>query len=250
MSHPPLDADAIRRGLADPWRRVEVVAETGSTNTDLLAAARSGHGVEGAVLIAEHQTAGRGRGGRQWSAKPRGVLTMSVGVAAGGVPTDAWGWLPLATGLAVTDAVAVDAAGLKWPNDVLVDGRKLAGILAEVAAPEAVIVVGIGLNVLDAPDPNATSLSALGAATDRTQVACALLAALGRRVTQWRSDHRSLADDYRARSATIGSRVRALLPGGDELVGTARTVDAQGRLVIDADGHDVAVSAGDIVHLR
>ena len=92
------------------------------------------------MLIAEHQTAGRGRHGRAWSAAPRAQITMSVGVSVVDVPTDGWGWLSLATGVAVVDAVSplIDGtatAGLKWPNDVLVDGGKLAGILAEVARP-------------------------------------------------------------------------------------------------------------------
>ncbi|MGV7264163.1 biotin--[acetyl-CoA-carboxylase] ligase, partial [Mycobacterium kansasii] len=90
--------------------------------------------------------------GRQWSAPPRSQLALSVGVDASGVPADSWGWLPLATGVAVVDAVAEVTGvrvGLKWPNDVLVGpaGGKLAGILAEVASPAPVVVVGLGLNV-------------------------------------------------------------------------------------------------------
>jgi len=120
---------------------------------------------------------------------------MSVGVDAGGVPPDAWGWLPLATGVAVVDTVAALAgieAGLKWPNDVLVHGRKLAGILTEVAAAQRFIVVGIGLNVTlrddEVPDADATSLRALGVATpDRSQVVRMLLRELGARFERWRA---------------------------------------------------------------
>jgi BirA family transcriptional regulator, biotin operon repressor / biotin---[acetyl-CoA-carboxylase] ligase len=130
----PLDAAAISNGLAGPgmpWRQLDVVTETGSTNADLIARAEGGDDIDGSVLLADYQTAGRGRHGRQWSAPPRAQIALSVGVGAGSVPRTGWGWLPLATGVAVADALTAEcgvAAGLKWPNDVLVDGGKLAGI--------------------------------------------------------------------------------------------------------------------------
>lgn len=269
---PPLDAGALRAQLIGTglgWRQLEVVERTGSTNADLLARASSGTDVAGAVLIAEHQTAGRGRHGRGWSATPRAQITMSVGVSIVDVPSSGWGWLPLATGVAVVDAVAPllegtgAQAGLKWPNDVLAgagDSRgKLAGILAEVAKP--VVVIGVGLNVTQAPEEidgggaaMSTSLLDLGvAALDRTSLLCGLLAKLGRRIVAWRAARGAdwaLAADYRARSLTIDTRVRAHLPGGKEVVGTASGIDDQGRLCIESGGETVVVSAGDVVHLR
>ncbi|MGH3562034.1 MAG: biotin--[acetyl-CoA-carboxylase] ligase, partial [Mycobacterium sp.] len=152
LPRPPLDASALRDGLVGPglpWRRLDVVDETGSTNADLLARATAGEDIDGVVLIAEYQTSGRGRLGRHWSAPPRTQLALSVGVGADAVSTSGWGWLPLATGVATADALAEVAgieAGLKWPNDVVVGEGKLAGILAEAAAPKPVIVVGLGLN--------------------------------------------------------------------------------------------------------
>jgi BirA family transcriptional regulator, biotin operon repressor / biotin---[acetyl-CoA-carboxylase] ligase len=251
----PLDEAALRDELRGTlWRRLDVVEQTGSTNADLLARAASGSDIAGAVLIAEHQTAGRGRQGRTWSATPRAQISMSVGVSVVDVPVTSWGWLSLATGVAVVDAVAATMdvrAGLKWPNDVLVRGGKLAGILAEVARP--VIVVGLGLNVTDAPDgvEGATSLRDLGvAAPDRGRLVCGLLRELDARISQWRRADPALAADYRARSLTIGSRVRAHLPGDKQLVGTATGIDDQGRLCLAADGRTVVVSAGDVVHLR
>jgi BirA family transcriptional regulator, biotin operon repressor / biotin---[acetyl-CoA-carboxylase] ligase len=261
----PLDAAALRAELIGTglgWRQLDVVAQTGSTNADLLARAASGIDIDGAVLIAEHQTAGRGRHGRGWSATPRAQITMSVGVSVVDVPAATWGWLSLAAGVAVFDAVAPliertgFKAGLKWPNDVLVGGGKLAGILAEVARP--VVVVGVGLNVTQAPEevgsPGATSLLDLGvAAPDRDQLVRSLLRELGGRIAAWRAARGAdpqLAADYRARSLTIGSRVRAQLPGGKEIVGTARDVDDQGQLCLAAEGETVVVSAGDVVHLR
>ena len=272
---PPLDAVSLREGLSGPgrqWRRLDVVAQTGSTNADLLARAAGGEDIDGAVLLAENQTAGRGRNAREWAGVPRAQIIMSVGVGSGGVATEAWGWLPLAAGVAVVDAVVavmdVDA-GLKWPNDVLAGGGKLAGILTEVArrdvpreritaATQPVIVVGIGLNVTlragEVADPMATSLLELGvAAPDRDQLVHSLLRELGTRIADWRAaggaDARLIAD-YRARSLTIGSRVRVALPGDREIVGVARSVDAQGRLRVETEGQTIAVAAGDVVHLR
>jgi BirA family biotin operon repressor/biotin-[acetyl-CoA-carboxylase] ligase len=257
-----------------PWRRIDVVTETGSTNADLLSRAAAGEDIDGAVLIAESQTSGRGRHGRSWSTPPRSQVALSVGVGVGDVAGEAWGWLPLLTGVAVVDAVAEVAgieAGLKWPNDVLVvAGRddpaqatgKLAGILAEVAAPQPVVVVGLGLNVTEAPDPVATSLSRLGVTVDRADVAEAVLKHLAARIAAWRGAggaDDALAADYRSRSVTIGNRVRASLPGDRMIEGVAADVDDLGRLRIDTgdprtrgagQGGVLTVSAGDITHLR
>jgi BirA family biotin operon repressor/biotin-[acetyl-CoA-carboxylase] ligase len=251
----PLNATFLRSALGPPWRHLEVVEETGSTNADLIARAAAGEDIDGVVLIAEHQTAGRGRSGRTWSAAPRAQLTLSVGVAAADVPAPVWGWLPLAAGLAVVDTVETVGvqAALKWPNDVLAGDGKLAGILSEVAGQT--IVVGIGLNVTlradEVGEPLVTSLADLGVTDpDRTALATELLRRLGERVTGWRTGDQRLMAEYRSRCTTIGSSVRAVLPGGREVVGTAISVDNQGRLRIDAQPDVVAVTAGDVVHLR
>lgn len=269
-SRNPLDVDAVRSAVVGDesvWRRVDVVEETGSTNADLTSRAAGGEDVAGAVLLAENQTAGRGRNGRTWSAMPRAQVTMSMGIPTAGLSAASWGWVPLITGLAVIDAVAEIAgvrAGLKWPNDVLAGSNsgKLAGILAEASAPAGVIVVGVGLNVSlrqeDLPDAAATSLLILGAAdVDRTALAVALLRNMSRRVGHLLSTGvgAGLVDEYVGKSSTVGRRVRAILPGDREVTGQALGVDEQGRLRIDTDlspggGGVVAVSAGDIVHLR
>src|SRR5271165_1926329 len=210
MRREPLNVTSLRNDLRPPWRHLEVVAETGSTNADLLARAAAGEDIDGVVLIAEHQTAGHGRMGRTWSAAPRAAITLSAGVGTANVPVAGWGWLPLATGVAVVDAIAAVTgveAGLKWPNDVLVGDRKLAGILAEVAPSETVIVVGLGVNVTLRPDeigePGATSLLDLGVeAPDRDALVTRLLCELGRRLDVWRATAGTdpgLIDDYRAR---------------------------------------------------
>ncbi len=261
LLRPPLDAALLRQRLPAGWRVLDVVDETGSTNADLLACAAAGDEVGGRVLLTEYQSAGRGRHGRQWSAPPRSQLTMSVAVDTGGIRPDAWGWLPLLTGVAVRDAVAEVSgveAGLKWPNDVLVGEKKLAGILAEVAAPQPVVILGIGLNVtmndVEAPSASATSLSLLGARHhDRNDLGIAVLRHLGERITRWRRAEGAdevLDSDYRRHSVTLGQEVTATLPGDRRLEGTASDIDDLGRLTIVSGGECVTVAAGDIAHLR
>jgi len=258
---PPLDAAAIQASAGAGWR-VEVVAETGSTNADLAARAQAGEDVEGVALFTEDQTEGRGRQGRSWSAVPRSQILLSVGVDTTDVPSETWGLLSLAAGVAVVEAVAEVAgvqAALKWPNDVLVGTGKLAGILAEVAAPGGaapVIVVGVGLNVSlaadELPDPVAVSLRSLGVAQpDRQRLAVALLNRLHARIAEWRvGGNVELLAVYRKHSATLGQSVRAELPGGREVLGQATDIDGNGSLLIDSADGVVAVSAGDVIHLR
>lgn len=239
------------------WQDVTVVPQTGSTNADLLEQARAG-ATEGLVLVAEEQTAGRGRLGRTWSAPPGTALTFSVLLRPAGVAPTRLGWLPLLTGIAVATAVRDQAAvpaSLKWPNDVLVGERKLAGILAE--AHGDAVVVGVGLNVTlsqaDLPVPAATSLLIERAAsTDRTSLLAAILTELGRRYQAWRAgpDQAELRADYLRWCATIGREVRVELPGGALLTGTAQDVDDAGRLVVRTLDNLVPVGAGDVVHVR
>ncbi|MEU5438087.1 biotin--[acetyl-CoA-carboxylase] ligase [Streptomyces sp. NPDC020719] len=269
LDRPPLNAAALRHALVRPgalWTSLEVVQETGSTNSDL--AAKAASLPEGAVLVAEEQTAGRGRLDRSWTAAARSGLFFSVLLKPGpGVPVDRWGWLPLLTGVAaatgLSRAAGVDTA-LKWPNDLLVtvggEERKAGGILAERAGDDAV-VVGIGLNVSlradELPVPAAGSLALAGAvSTDRDT----LLRAVLRGLEQWYVDWREAGGDpaasrlqetYTAGCATLGRSVRAELPGDRSLTGEAVAVDGDGRLVLATqDGVREPVAAGDIVHLR
>ncbi|HEY8451717.1 MAG: biotin--[acetyl-CoA-carboxylase] ligase [Micromonosporaceae bacterium] len=278
-SHPgrvPLPVAELRRAViaaGGPWTRLDVVDSTGSTNDDLVAAARAGE-PEGRVLVAEHQRAGRGRSGRRWVSPPRAGLAVSVllrpgapGGGTAGVPTSRWGWLPMLTGVALAEAVGRVtglAPALKWPNDLLVDGRKCAGILAEATGDA--VVVGVGVNVTLREDelppvppgaPPATSLALAGAAcTDRARLLRDLLDRLGSWYGRWRdaagdADRCGLRAAYLAGCDTVGRTVRVELPGGGELVGRAETVDDAGRLVVtDASGHRTAVAAGDVRHVR
>ncbi|MFE6780423.1 biotin--[acetyl-CoA-carboxylase] ligase [Streptomyces sp. NPDC057702] len=301
LDRPPLNESALRRALVRPgglWTALDVLPRTGSTNTDLVARAAAGSG-EGQILVAEEQTAGRGRLDRGWSAPPRSGLFFSVLLQPGpSVPVERWGWLPLLAGVATASALSrtagVDTA-LKWPNDLLVtvhgEERKLGGILAErTAAPApratdadpgvssrtdahgahvagahagggAGVVVGIGLNVslraAELPVPGAGSLTLAGAGeVDRDPLLRAVLRSLEDWYGRWRDADGDptacrLQEAYVAGCATLGRRVRAVLPGERECVGEAVAVDSHGRLVIGTEGGgQEAVSAGDIVHLR
>ncbi len=256
---PPLMAADLARALVRPgglWREIQVAASTGSTNTDLLRAAAAG-APEGTVLAAEAQTAGRGRMNRRWHAAPRAALTFSVLLRPAAVPVAHRGWVPLLSGVAAVSALrqvaAVDAV-LKWPNDVLVGRRKLAGILAEQAGDA--IVVGIGINVSAVPPgppgAAATCLQAeCGAPVSRQRLLVAVLGELERAYRRWTADPDGprLRQHYQSGCDTIGRAVRVELPGGRELAGTAVEVDGHGRLVVRTGDSRTAVSAGDVVHV-
>jgi BirA family biotin operon repressor/biotin-[acetyl-CoA-carboxylase] ligase len=245
--------------LPSPFR-VEVLAEVPSTNALVADRARDGE-PEGLVLVTEHQTAGRGRLDRAWVTPPRAALTGSF-LLRPVVAPDRWPLLPLLTALAVGDAVA--AAGgppveLKWPNDVLHDGLKLAGILLErVDTPTGpAAVVGIGVNVSttreELPVPTAASLATAGMADpDRTALLRTLVLALSDRYAGWArsADDSGLLADYRGRCGTIGRRVRVDLPSGEVLEGEAVGVADDGALVVRGAEGQVAVHAGDVVHVR
>ena len=270
LERPPLNANALRRGLLHEgglWRELEVVRATGSTNSDLVALAAAGKAGEGSVLVAEEQTAGRGRLDRQWTAPARSGLFFSVLLRPVEVPVARWGWLPLLTGVAVATGLAraagVDTA-LKWPNDLLVsiggEERKAGGILAERAGDDAV-VIGVGINVTlradELPVPAAGSLALAGAvSTDRDPLLRAVLRALEEWYGRWREAGgdpavSGLQETYAAGCATLGQTVRAELPGDRSITGEAVAVDGDGRLVIaTAAGVQEPVGAGDIVHVR
>ncbi|GHA80548.1 MULTISPECIES: biotin--[acetyl-CoA-carboxylase] ligase [Streptomyces] len=267
LDRPPLNVGALRRGLLKPgglWSSLDVVESTGSTNSDL--AARASGLAEGTVLVAEEQTAGRGRLDRSWTAPPRSGLFLSVYLAPGDVPAERWGWLPLLAGVAaatgLTQSAGVDMA-LKWPNDLLVtiDGteRKTGGILAERAGDG--VVIGMGINVslraAELPAPQAGSLGLAGAvSTDRETLLRAVLRSLEQWYGRWREAGGDAAVSglqaaYAAGCATLDRTVRAELPGDRTVVGEAVAIDGDGRLVLAAAGGlQEPVSAGDIVHLR
>lgn len=256
---------------------VRWLAETGSTNADVMAMARHGE-PEGVVLVADHQTAGRGRAGRTWTAPARASLLCTVLLRP---PAPVASLVTFALAVAAAEAVehlAGFTPGLKWPNDLVVEDdagtRKLAGILAEAEWPpsahnsggyrepapheRATVAAGIGLNV-DWPDDLPEDLAEIavamnhvsGRSLDRNAVLDAVLDRLdvhyGALVG---GDAASVLDAWRGRSSTLGRRVRVDL-GSDDLVGTAVDVTAEGHLLVDGlDGRRRTLAVGDVVHLR
>ncbi len=255
---------------------VRVVERTGSTSTDLVAAARAG-APDRSVLVADHQDAGRGRAGRTWQTPPGQALTMSV-LLRPEVPPHALGWVSLIGGLAVVRALAglgVEAV-LKWPNDVLLPGvgaqdlpgwghdRKVAGVLGDVLpfgpGEPLAAVLGIGVNVGQPPGalpvPTATSLAAEGVEVERADLLARVLSALADLDDAWRASggdavEAEIAAECAAVCATLGSPVRVLWPGGEVLEGLAVSLGDDGALrVADGSGRVHLVLAGDVEHLR
>ncbi|WP_405144811.1 biotin--[acetyl-CoA-carboxylase] ligase [Sphaerisporangium sp. NBC_01403] len=262
LDRPPLSQAALTRAVIRPgglWSQLTVVDRTGSTNADLAQLARDG-AREGAVLIAELQLEGRGRLGRVWTAPARSGLTFSL-LLRPAVPPARQGWITLLVALAAATAIRRVAGldvRLKWPNDLLVGERKIAGVLAERV--EGAIVVGMGLNVSvradELPVTTATSLAIENAeCTDRDPLIRAVLREIESHYRDWLAadgdaDACGLRSAYTAMSATVGQEVRVELPGERLLSGVATGVDGSGYLVVRADGVDHALSVGDVVHVR
>ncbi|MEU0516828.1 biotin--[acetyl-CoA-carboxylase] ligase [Streptosporangium sp. NPDC006007] len=262
LDRPPLSEAALTRALVRPgglWSGITVVGRTGSTNADLAQAARDG-ARQGAVVVAEAQSAGRGRLGRTWSAPPRSGLMFSV-LLRPEPPPGRQGWLPLLVGLAAVSAVREVAevdARLKWPNDLLAGERKLAGVLAERI--DSAVIVGVGLNVSvradELPVGTATSLAVENAScVDRDPLLRAVLREIETHYREWSqadgdADACGLRAAYLGVSATIGREVRVELPGERVLTGRATGIDDSGHLLVESKGRSHTLSAGDVVHVR
>jgi BirA family biotin operon repressor/biotin-[acetyl-CoA-carboxylase] ligase len=297
--------------------RFEFRDEVGSTNDELRSAASGPDAAEwghGAVLVTDNQTRGRGRLGRVWLAPTGKTLAISVLlrpelVDGSPLPTDAYGWIPLIAGAAMTEAVrravqphvgslpepvegppiepappatsarrtrrrtkveeaeAQDDSGgveveLKWPNDVLVSGYKICGILSELLPDSGAVIVGAGLNLtLDEHDlPTLTSTSLLLVTGEQPDADAVLADYLGTFLEMFDVFVRSgadaaasgIADRVAELCGTIGSEVRVELPGDRELLGRADRLDVDGRLVVidRENGEPWSVAAGDVTHLR
>ena len=259
---PRLVSGTVATALAGTRWRPEVLAASPSTNAVVAARLRAGE-PEGLVVVADHQTAGRGRLDRTWVTPAGAALTFSVLLTPDEVPVARWPWLPLLTGVAVAEGVrrtvGVDVA-LKWPNDVLADDRKVCGILVErVECPRrAGAVVGVGINVSQTPEelpvPTATTLErAAGRTVDRVALLAGVLDALTERYDAWRAagaQPMDLHSAYTELCDTLGRTVRVRLPSGEDLTGQAVRIDADGRLVVRTARGETALGAGDVIHLR
>ncbi|MGN7860930.1 biotin--[acetyl-CoA-carboxylase] ligase [Microbacterium sp. 22303] len=242
--------------------RLEIVASTGSTNADLRAHADDEAGWPHlSVILTENQVAGRGRLDRVWTTPAGSALALSVLLRVPAIPMAERGWIPLAAGLAMADAIAAQLpdreVGVKWPNDVLVGERKICGILAEAIGSDAVIVgsgVNTAMTVEQLPVSTATSFAVEGAQADLDLLVAGYLARLDGWIEAL-AEHGSavasgLRDAVSARCVTLGRTVRVMLPGGAELVGEAIGLGEDGCLIVDAEGVEHRIAAGDIVHLR
>jgi BirA family biotin operon repressor/biotin-[acetyl-CoA-carboxylase] ligase len=259
---PPLDKARLA-AHADrvAHETIEVLDEAPSTNAVAVARARAG-APEGHVVIADHQSSGRGRLDRSWETPPGTAVTFSL-VLRPTLPPGSWPWLPLLTGYAVgrvLRAWGLDA-GVKWPNDVLIGERKVAGILVErIETPDGpAAVVGVGLNTsmssAELPVPHATSLAIeSGTEPDRTEVFLEVLAGVRASYDAWRAggdlDGLPVPEAYARACVTVGQDVRVDLPDGSVLEGRATGIDPGGQLVVRTDAGERHVGAGDVVHVR
>lgn len=268
-SDAPLDPTALFR-LRAVAPRVQWRERSGSTNAELVAAAGPERWPHLGVLLTDQQVSGKGRLGRTWSAPAHSSLAVSI-LLRPSLPVESWGWLSMLGGTVLVDALtrAFRTAGvtavprLKWPNDVLVDGRKLCGILAEVvldAGGSPAVVIGFGLNTAmtaeQLPVDTATSLAVLGADLDLDALLADLVLGLDQMLSRLEeadgdAQRAGIVADVTAACGTLGTAVRVELPGGSFVVGTATRLGDAGALVIErADGGELTVTAGDVVHLR
>lgn len=248
--------------------RLQVKEWTGSTNADAVAAASASPAdwPHLSVLLTTDQRSGRGRLDRTWTAPSGTALAVSVLVRVPSLPVFSRGWIPLVAGAAMTRAVAAQLRGsahsvaLKWPNDVLVDGLKICGILAEVVPGDVdAVVVGAGVNTrmerVDLPVETATSFAALGLECDDDRLLADYLRALDEQLSALADAHGAagvagVRAEVEALCATLGRDVVVSLPDGAKLTGRAQRIDDDGRLVVVSGGDETAVSAGDVVHVR
>jgi BirA family transcriptional regulator, biotin operon repressor / biotin---[acetyl-CoA-carboxylase] ligase len=277
QSSPPLSLQAIQSSLATQslGRRIELRDQIGSTNREAVSLAQAG--VEhGTVVIADSQSEGRGRLSRLWFSPPGVNLYCSIVMRkaiSAGRHSEWLSWLPLTAALAAAEAietVAATSVAVKWPNDLLIAGRKIGGILCESGtnAPSGPFqVIGIGLNINgernDFPDElreTATTIRhEVGSFIDRNRLLAQLLYELEACLDEYaQRGIERLALAYGRRCSTIGKTVKATLADGKELVGLAEAIGKDGSLILvqrAGSGDERApkvqqLRAADIVHLR
>lgn len=243
-----LNALVINAAMKQYWR-VRVVELTASTQVDLVRAVRQGNARAGDVIVAEYQTAGRGRLVRSFIAPKSTALLFSFYIEPKRNSED-WGWIPLIVGASVAKLLSEFGGQLKWPNDILIKEKKVSGIISEVIGDG--IVIGVGINVAmskeELPVPTATSLFIEGAHDlTRNQLLIDFLTIFREDFTIWESGDNKIAATYLELSATLGREVRVVYPDGRVEISIASSLGQSGELVLANGTH---VHAGDIVHLR
>jgi len=237
-----LDQTSINVALKGGYWSVHAVEQIDSTQSAL----KSSSPKHGDVIVAEYQSAGRGRLDRTFEAQPGSALLFSAYIEPRR-HRDEWGFIPLLVGLSVAEVLGIEFY-TKWPNDILSDGGKVGGILCEVHGDG--IVIGIGLNVSmteqELPVPTASSiLLTVGRAPDRNELLTAILKEIAFNLAEWESGE-DLIDDYLDSSATMGKRVSVQLPDGRKIEGVAAGISNNGELLLDSGE---VISVGDIIHL-
>ena len=237
--------------IADTRWKLEVVAHTGSTNSDLAQRARCGTCPDFTALVALDQDTGKGRLSRTWVTAAGTSVALSVALPMGDVQ---WGLVPVAMGVAVVHAIA-DAgiqARLKWPNDVYICEKKVCGILGEISG--STVVIGAGINVLQTQQnigfETGISLRMAGASVTREEVTARILIRLEQAWGLLESDPHALVEAYRGMSATVGKQVRIFLDEDTFVEGRAVNVAEDGQLLVDINGEIRGFASGDVYHLR
>ena len=251
----PLDSERINSALKNSYWRVRVVDVTGSTQNDLAAQIRQGNSGHGAVLVSEFQSAGRGRMDRTFLAPSGSALLFSFFIELN-QPDKDWGWLALLAGQAAHEMITsrctlASEPTLKWPNDLLINEKKVAGILSE-RVDERGVIIGIGINVDmsqgELPVESATSLALQGCSScDRNDLLIAYLEIFAKYLVRWQATDTSLLNDYKAKSSTIGREIAISAPDGSTRRSTAIGIDSSGALVLT--GEEI-LTVGDVIHLH
>ncbi|MDQ1131398.1 biotin--[acetyl-CoA-carboxylase] ligase [Microbacterium sp. SORGH_AS_0888] len=248
--------------------RVQIAETTDSTNADAVAAVQAEPEAwpHLALVVTTDQRHGRGRLDRTWTAPAGTAVAVSVVVRVPELPVAARGWIPLIAGYAMAGAVGEQlgegghTVAVKWPNDVLVDGGKICGILAEAVPGHAdAVVIGAGVNTrmtaADLPVPTATSFAALGREVDEDRLLADYLRVLDEQLAALAAaggdaEASGLRHRIQERCATVGARVMVSMPDGSVLTGRADRLDPEGRLVVAEGALETAVGAGDVTHVR
>lgn len=243
-----LDQAKINNLITQYWR-VSVVELTSTTQGDLVRLVQEGSAKVGDVIVAEYQSAGRGRLNRSFEAPMGSALLFSFYIEPRRNRDD-WGWIPLIAGYSVAKTLHAFKATIKWPNDILIDSKKVSGLIAEVVGDG--VVVGIGVNVgmeeNELPVETATSLLLQGGVDlTRDQLLCEILEEFEEHFLQWDQGIDEVQPLYLHMSATVGKEVRIEYPGGKSHIATADSISDTGALVLDDGTH---VQSADVIHLR
>ncbi len=240
---------ALINSLVTQYWRVSVVDVTASTQSALMTRVNAGKVKPGDVITANFQRAGRGRMSRTFEAPKNSALLFSFYIKPQRKKDD-WGWIALLAGVSVAQSLSKYGATVKWPNDILINDRKVSGLIAEISGDG--VVVGIGINVgmtsQELPVPTATSLAIEGAVgLDRNHLLPDLLTQFEANFTRWDQGDDSIVELYKSLSSTLGSRVQIHYPNDLIEKGVAVGISPRGELILDSGTH---VHAGDVVHLR